>query len=80
VFRSFLKDSIDRGEKTIHIVETEKRADYLKRLARFKFFCGVAVVGRNSFAISRVPAPLSGRLVLGDRNADWSPRDRNAWR
>jgi hypothetical protein len=71
VFRSFLKDSIDRGEKTIHIVETEKRADYLKRLARFKFFCGVAVVGRNSFAISRVPA-LFENSASGPRQAGFA--------
>src|SRR5208282_5942892 len=32
VLRSFFKDGIDRGEKTIHIVQTEKREDYLKRL------------------------------------------------
>jgi hypothetical protein len=34
VLRSFFKDGIDRGEKAIHIVETEKREGYLKRLSR----------------------------------------------
>jgi hypothetical protein len=33
VLRSFFKDGFDRGEKAIHIIEVEKREDYLKRLA-----------------------------------------------
>jgi hypothetical protein len=33
VLRSFFKDGFERGEKATHIVETEKREDYLKRLA-----------------------------------------------
>ncbi len=31
--RSFFKDGFDRGEKAAHIVEVDKRADYLRRLA-----------------------------------------------
>ena len=33
VLRSFFKDGFDRGEKAAHIVEVDKRADYLRRLA-----------------------------------------------
>ena len=33
VLRSFFKDGFDHGEKATHIVEVEKRADYLQRLA-----------------------------------------------
>jgi len=33
VLRSFFKDGFDRGEKETHIVEADKRADYLQRLA-----------------------------------------------
>jgi hypothetical protein len=33
VLRSFFKDGFDRGEKATHIVEVDKRADYLRRLA-----------------------------------------------
>jgi MEDS: MEthanogen/methylotroph, DcmR Sensory domain len=33
VLRSFFKDGFDRGEKATHIVEMDKRADYLQRLA-----------------------------------------------
>jgi hypothetical protein len=33
VLRSFFKDGFDRGERETHIVEVEKRADYLRRLA-----------------------------------------------
>ncbi len=33
VLRSFFKDGFDRGEKATHIVEVDKRADYLQRLA-----------------------------------------------
>jgi hypothetical protein len=33
VLRSFFKDGFDRGEKETHIVEVDKRADYLQRLA-----------------------------------------------
>jgi hypothetical protein len=33
VLRSFFKDGFDRGERETHIVEVEKRADYLQRLA-----------------------------------------------
>jgi hypothetical protein len=33
VLRSFFKDGFDRGEKATHIVEADKRADYLQRLA-----------------------------------------------
>jgi hypothetical protein len=33
VLRSFNKDGIDRGEKEVHIVETDLRAQYLKGLA-----------------------------------------------
>jgi len=32
VLRSFFKDGFDRGEKATHIVEADKREDYLKRL------------------------------------------------
>ena len=33
VLRSFFKDGFDRGEKAIHIVESENREEYLKRFA-----------------------------------------------
>ena len=33
VLRSFFKDGFDHGEKATHIVEVDKRADYLQRLA-----------------------------------------------
>jgi MEDS: MEthanogen/methylotroph, DcmR Sensory domain len=33
VLRSFFKDGFERGEKATHIVEADKREDYLKRLA-----------------------------------------------
>jgi KaiC/GvpD/RAD55 family RecA-like ATPase len=33
VLRSFFKDGFDRGEKATHIVEADKREDYLRRLA-----------------------------------------------
>jgi KaiC/GvpD/RAD55 family RecA-like ATPase len=33
VLRSFYKDGFDRGEKATHIVDTENREEYLKRLA-----------------------------------------------
>jgi len=33
VLRSFFKDGIDRGEKAVHIVETDNREEYLRRLA-----------------------------------------------
>src|ERR1700689_3698613 len=33
VLRSFFKDGLDRGEKSIHIVESENREDHLTRLA-----------------------------------------------
>jgi hypothetical protein len=33
VLRSFFKDGFDQGEKATHIVEADKREDYLKRLA-----------------------------------------------
>jgi hypothetical protein len=33
VLRSFFKDGFDRGERATHIVEADKRADYLRRLA-----------------------------------------------
>jgi hypothetical protein len=33
VLRSFFKDGFDRGEKATHIVEVDKHADYLRRLA-----------------------------------------------
>jgi hypothetical protein len=33
VLRSFFKDGFDRGEKEVHIVEADKRDDYVKRLA-----------------------------------------------
>jgi hypothetical protein len=33
VLRSFHKEGFDRGEKAIHIVEADKREDYLSRLA-----------------------------------------------
>jgi hypothetical protein len=33
VLRSFFKDGFDRGEKAIHIVESEKREEYLKGFA-----------------------------------------------
>jgi DcmR-like sensory protein len=33
VLRSFFKEGFDRGEKEVHIVEAEKRDDYVKRLA-----------------------------------------------
>jgi hypothetical protein len=33
VLRSFFKDGFDRGERATHIVEHDKREDYLKRLA-----------------------------------------------
>jgi hypothetical protein len=32
VLRSFFKDGFDRGEKATHIVEADKREDYLRRL------------------------------------------------
>jgi hypothetical protein len=32
VLRSFFKDGFDRGERETHIVEADKRADYLRRL------------------------------------------------
>src|SRR5271155_1594094 len=32
VLRSFFKDGDDRGEKVVHIVEADKRQDYLNRL------------------------------------------------
>lgn len=32
VLRSFFKDGFDRGEKAVHIVEADKRQDYLNRL------------------------------------------------
>src|SRR5258708_28219196 len=34
VLRSFFKDGFDRGEKATHIVEADKREDYLNRLAK----------------------------------------------
>lgn len=33
VLRSFFKDGFDRGERAVHIVEADKRQDYLNRLA-----------------------------------------------
>jgi hypothetical protein len=33
VLRSFFKDGFDQGEKATHIVEADRREDYLKRLA-----------------------------------------------
>ena len=33
VLRSFFKEGLDRGEKAVHIVEADKRQDYLNRLA-----------------------------------------------
>ena len=33
MLRSFFKDGFDRGERATHIVEADKRADYLRRLA-----------------------------------------------
>ncbi len=34
VLRSFFKDGFDRGERATHIVEVDKREDYLRRLAQ----------------------------------------------
>jgi MEDS: MEthanogen/methylotroph, DcmR Sensory domain len=33
VLRSFFRDGFDQGEKATHIVEADRREDYLKRLA-----------------------------------------------
>src|SRR6267142_2504926 len=33
VLRSFIRDGLDRGEKAVHVVDTESQAEYLKRLA-----------------------------------------------
>ena len=33
VLRSFIRDGLDRGEKAVHVVDTESRAEYLNGLA-----------------------------------------------
>jgi len=33
VLRSFIRDGLDRGEKAVHVVDTESQSEYLKRLA-----------------------------------------------
>jgi hypothetical protein len=33
VLHSFIRDGLDRGEKAVHIVDSESQAEYLKRLA-----------------------------------------------
>jgi hypothetical protein len=39
VLRSFFKDGFDRGERATHIVEADKRADYLRRLTEAGLMC-----------------------------------------
>jgi hypothetical protein len=39
VLRSFFKEGFDRGEKATHILEADKREDYLRRARRGRHKC-----------------------------------------